>query len=285
MPAPARPFARRSTALLAAGLALMSLLPHTAAAWGFDGHRVVGMLAESELSPTARAEVKRLLAGEPEPTLAGVSTWADTLRDDPAWRHTGRWHWVNLPRTDPCTYDAARDCPGGDCVVGAIAAQRAILADRSRNDAERRDALKFLVHFVGDVHQPFHAGFGFDRGGNQTQLRFDRQGWNLHSLWDSAMVKHAGLEPDAYARQLRGGPRLPADATLALARPEEHWALESCQAIHDDGLYPARRAVGRGYLDQHRPLAETRLRQAGARLAALLESALVAPIDMDQTRR
>jgi hypothetical protein len=278
MPAPARPVVRRSTALLAAGLALLSLLPHTAAAWGFDGHRVVGTLAESELSPAARAEVARLLAGEPEPTLAGVSTWADTVRDDPAMRHTGRWHWVNLPRTNPCTYDAARDCPDGDCVVGAIAAQRAILADRSRSDAERRDALKFLVHFVGDVHQPFHAGFGFDRGGNQTQLRFDRQGWNLHSLWDSAMVKHAGLEPAAYARQLRGGPALPADATLALAHPEERWALESCQAIHDDGLYPARRTVGRGYLDRHRPLAETRLRQAGARLAAVLDAAL-APAD------
>ena len=278
MPAAPRRPAHRLVALRAIGLALMTLLPGTAGAWGFDGHRVVGMLAESELSPPARAEVERLLTGEPEPTLAGVSTWADTLRDDPAWRHTGRWHWVNLPRTDPCTYDAARDCPGGDCIVGAIHAQRAILADRSRSDAERRDALKFLVHFVGDVHQPFHAGFGFDRGGNQTQLRFDRQGWNLHSLWDSAMVKHAGLDPEAYARQLRGGPALPADATSALVRPEERWALESCQAIHDPALYPERRTVGRGYLDQHRPLAETRLRQAGARLAAVLDAAL-APAD------
>ena len=268
---PARPFA----ALLASGLAL-SALPGIAAAWGFDGHRIVGRLAESELSPAARAEAQRLLAGEPEPTLAGVSTWADTLRDDPAWRHTARWHWVNLPRENPCTYDAQRDCPGGDCVVGAIDAQRSILADRTRTDAERRDALKFLVHFVGDIHQPFHAGFGFDRGGNTTQLRFDRQGWNLHSLWDSAMVKHAGLDPEAYARQLRGGPPLAPDATLALAHPEERWVLESCQAIHDHALYPERRTVGRAYLEQHRPLAETRLRQAGERLAALLERALVA---------
>lgn len=260
--------------MLAAGLALLALHPGPAGAWGFDGHRIVGRLAESALSPAARAEARRLLADEPEPTLAGVSTWADTLRDDPAWRHTGRWHWVNLPRENPCTYVAERDCPDGDCVVGAIAAQRAILADRSRPDAERRDALKFLVHFVGDVHQPFHAGFGFDRGGNQTQLRFDRQGWNLHSLWDSAMVKHAGLDPEAYARQLRGGPTLPPDATLGLARPEERWALESCQAIHDHALYPSRRTVGRGYLEQHRPLAETRLRQAGNRLAALLDAAL-----------
>jgi hypothetical protein len=277
MPAAPRRPARPLAALLAGGLALLAL-PGSAGAWGFDGHRIVGLLAESELSPAARAEAHRLLAGEPEPTLAGVSTWADTLRDDPAWRHTGRWHWVNLPRENPCTYEPSRDCPGGDCVVGAIAKQRAILADRSRSDAERRDALKFLVHFVGDVHQPFHAGFGFDRGGNQTQLRFDRQGWNLHSLWDSAMVKHAGLEPAAYAQQLRGGPALPSDATLAIPHPEERWALESCQAIHDHALYPERRTVGRGYLEQHRPFAETRLRQAGTRLAAVLDAAL-APAD------
>jgi hypothetical protein len=92
------------------------------------------------------------------------------------------------------------------------------------------------------------------------------------------MVKHAVLEPAAYARQLRGGPALPVDATLALAHPEERWALESCQAIHDHALYPDRRTVGRGYLDQHRPLAETRLRQAGNRLAAVLDAAL-APTD------
>jgi hypothetical protein len=277
MPAARRP-APRYAALLAAILSFGILMPATVAAWGFDGHRIVGLLAESELSPAARAEARRLLTGEPDPTLSGVSTWADTLRDDPAWRHTGRWHWVNLPRENPCSYEPARDCPGGDCVVGAIRTQFEVLADRSRSDAERRVALKFLVHFVGDVHQPFHAGFGFDRGGNQTQLRFDRQGWNLHAFWDSAMVKHAGLAPEDYARQLRGSPPLPADATLAVARPEERWALESCQAIHDDGLYPERRAVGRGYLEQHRPLAETRLRRAGARLAALLDIAL-APAD------
>ena len=274
---PSRPRASRpaTPSLLAACAALLALLPAApAAAWGFDGHRIIGHLAEARLGPEARAEVARLLAGEADPSLAGVATWADEVRDQPEWRHTGRWHWVNLPRENPCTYAPERDCPDGDCVVGAIRGQLAVLADRRRPLPERRAALKFVVHFVGDVHQPFHAGFGFDRGGNTTQLRFDRQGWNLHSLWDSAMVAHAGLEPAAYARQLRGGPALPPDATLALAHPEERWALESCQAIHDHALYPTRRTIGRGYLEQHRPLAETRLRRAGERLARVLDEAL-----------
>jgi hypothetical protein len=283
MPAAPRRPARCHLALLAAGLAL-ALRPGPAGAWGFDGHRIVGRLAESELSPAARTEAHRLLADEPEPSLAGVSTWADEIRDRPEWRHTARWHWVNLPRESPCTFVAERDCPDGDCVVGAINAQRTILADRSRPDAERRDALKFLVHFVGDVHQPFHAGFGFDRGGNRTQLRFDRQGWNLHSLWDSAMVKQAGLSPDAYAWALRAAPALPPDTTVRPPEPAA-WAIESCQAIHDDGLYPASRLVGRAYIEQHRPLVEKRLRQAGLRLARMLDEALIAPADAERPPR
>lgn len=267
-----RPLLRRAAAMFVALLGLG--VASSAAAWGAEGHRIVGLLAESELTPPARAEVARLLAGEPEPTLAGVAAWADEVRDETRWRHTARWHWVNLPRANPCTYDAARDCPKGDCVVGAIERQLAILADRRRSDADRRIALKFVVHFVGDVHQPFHAGFGFDRGGNDTQLRFDRQGWNLHSLWDGPMVRHVGLSPEDYARQLRAAPALSDDRQRALPAPPPQWALESCQVIHDDGLYPERRAVGRGYLERHRPLAERRLREAGARLAIVLNEAL-----------
>jgi hypothetical protein len=256
----------------AALLALLVASP--LAAWGDEGHRIVGLLAESELTPAARTEVHRLLASEPEPTLAGVAGWADEVRDEPRWRHTARWHWVNLPREAPCSYVPARDCARGNCIVGAIERQLAILAERRKSDAARRDALKFVVHFIGDVHQPFHAGFGFDRGGNDKQLRFDRQGWNLHSLWDGPMVRHVGLSPDAYARQLREAPPLSADRQRALSSPPAQWALESCQAIHDEGLYPERRAVGRGYLERHRPLAERRLREAGLRLAAALNEAL-----------
>ena len=255
--------------------AVLAVFPASRAlAWGVEGHRIVGLLAESELTPAARAEVQRLLAGEADPTLAGVAAWADEVRDEPRWRHTSRWHWVNLPRTNPCTFDAARDCRNGDCVVGAIERQLALLADRRKSDRVRREALKFVVHFVGDVHQPFHAGFGFDRGGNDTQLRFDRQGWNLHSLWDGPMVRQVGLSPTDYARQLRAAPPLSPERQRALSAPPAQWAVESCQAIHDDGLYPARRAIGRGYLERHRPLAERRLREAGARLAEALNTAL-----------
>ena len=246
-------------------------------AWGEEGHRIVGHLAESGLTSPARAEVSRLLAGEAEPTLAGVSIWADQVREQPAWRHTASWHWVNLPRETPCSFDADRDCRPRQCIVGAIREQLGVLSDRRKPDAKRREALKFVTHFVGDVHQPFHAGFADDRGGNLEQVRWQQRGWNLHALWDSAMVKQAGLAPADYARQLRGNPPLPADATLAKATPEIEWALESCRLIGDEALYPARPQVSRAYMEAKRPLAEQRLRQAGARLAALLNEALGEP--------
>lgn len=268
---PRAPFLLLATTLLAcAGL------PETARAWGREGHRVIGHLAEARLSPAARAEVDRLLAGEPEPSLAGVSAWADEVRDLPEWRHTASWHWVNLPRETPCHFEAERDCAPRQCIVGAIREQLALLADRGQAPARRTEALKFVVHFVGDVHQPFHAGFADDRGGNLAQVQWQRRGWNLHAVWDSALVRHAGLEPEAYARQLAGGPALPEDRSLDLAAPEVEWALESCRMIGEASLYPERPLITQAYMEAKRPLAEQRLRQAGERLAALLEQALVA---------
>ena len=265
-----------STRCLGAVLVLTAALLCSGSAfgWGRDGHRIVALLAESGLTPQARAEVDMLLDGEAEPTLAAVSTWADEIRDTPDGRRSSRWHWVNLSKDPPCTYVPERDCKGGNCVIGAIRAQAALLADRSQADATRRNALKFLVHFVGDVHQPFHAGFGFDRGGNGSQVQWQRQGTNLHALWDTPMVKQAGLTPDVYAQQLSGGPTLPTDATKSLANPEVEWALESCRAITENALYPERRQIPRSYMEKNRPLAETRLRQAGQRLARLLNTAL-----------
>src|SRR5690606_14079888 len=151
--------------------------------------------------PKAKAEVARLLAGEADPSLGGVASWADDLRDsDPArFKATSRWHYLNA-RGGGCDFDLERDCPGGGCVVGAIAAQRAVLADRSQPLEARRDALRFIVHFLGDVHQPMHAGNRTDAGGNgfQVSLRTPIEpeayarnkyvdgvmGTNLHSVWD-----------------------------------------------------------------------------------------------------
>jgi hypothetical protein len=271
--------------LLAAALAALTA---DASAWSREGHELVAELAERRLSPAARAEVARLLAGEPDPSLAGIAAWADDMR---AESRTGvnelgerseRWHYLNFPRGTDCAYVPARDCPDGNCVVAAIAAQATILGDRSRTDLERAQALKFLVHFVGDVHEPMHAGFGDDRGGNnypiQLRARTARdgdEGTNLHKVWDYHVLRSSGLAVDAYADMLQTRSAVDIGATPVLASASRDWAVESCRIIADTPLYPTGHVLKDDYLDRHRPLAERRVLQAAFRLAELLETALV----------
>lgn len=266
------------TALVLLWLATALALPAPALAWSSDGHRIVAEIAQARLSPAARAEVDRLLSGEPDPTLPGVAAWADRLRDSKEHSELGKrssaWHYVNFHGAD-CAFDAARDCPGGDCVIGAINRMYLAVADRKRPDAERAQALKFLVHFVGDVHQPLHAGGAGDRGGTRHQVRFDGHGDNLHGIWDDEVLRQ-DLGPAAYAAELTARPPLAPDPTLRSQTPALDWAVESCRIVHADGFYPATRKVEDDYLEAQRPIAETRLRQAGARLAALLNHALAA---------
>src|SRR5258705_770974 len=256
-------------------LLLLVLLPATVQAWGQLGHRVVGELAERQLHPAARAEVRRLLAAEPEPTLAGVSYWADELRDtrpDMAAR-TKRWHYVNFPRGD-CHYTPPRDCPDGQCVVAAINRTFLPLSDHRRSDAERTEALKYLVHFVADVHQPLHAGFGDDRGGNDYQLFFHGDATNLHSVWDARILGQRHMPASDYARTLSRMAPLGVDATGRSDRPAVEWALESCRIVAAPDFYPPKGKLDVEYLRRNQAVADRRLREAGARLADMINYAL-----------
>lgn len=251
------------------------LLPGLASAWSAQGHRIVGELAERQVRPETLVEIQRLLHGVDEPSLAGVSNWADDVRPLPEWRHSAPWHYVNFPDLS-CALEPARDCPDGNCVFGAINAMQQQLADRSASIQQRREALMFLVHFVGDVHQPMHAGLRADRGGNNFQVRYRNEGRNLHSVWDNAIL--SSREPDwrRYADLLAEAHGPGADPTLDRDDPARDWAIESCRIIGEHGLYPSRpgRPIGSAYLDRHRPVAERRLQQAGERLARLLDDAL-----------
>ncbi len=267
---------------------LLAIASPGAMAWGALGHRLVGDLAERHLQPSTERAVRDLLAGEPEPTLGGVANWADSLRaNDPGrFRTTSRWHYVNFPQNS-CRYDMARDCANGQCVVEAIRTQRALLADRSQTHDVRRDALKFLVHLVGDVHQPLHAGNHDDKGGNQYQvsLRTDIapeayarnhysngvMGTNLHAVWDYYILAGANLAEPQYANRLAGMPWPP---TASAVDEPATWANESCSVVDALALYPAKHTMDRNYLDAQRPLAERRIRLAGYRLARLLDGAL-----------
>lgn len=286
---PDRPDPRRRAPLGAALLSLLlTLAVSPAFAWSALGHRMVGALAERHLTPAAERQVHALLAGEANPSLAGVATWADELRasNPESFRTTSRWHYINTPEGD-CHYVPPRDCPDGQCVIGAIEAQRRILADASQPLAARRDALKFLVHFIGDAHQPMHANHHPDKGGNdyQISLRTDIapeayarknyvdgvMGTNLHAVWDYYILASRRLDLSAYTARLDALPWPP--VTTPISEPEA-WAAESCRLIDARGLYPAQHRLDSAYLDAMRPLAEQRVRQAAWRLAEVLNQTL-----------
>ncbi len=148
--------------------ALIAGSPPPAHAWGRLGHRASARLAESRLSPRARAIVQELL--EPDESLADASTWADEhSRDIPG---SASWHYVNVSIAS-AHYDP-RDCKARGCVVSKIAEFREVLADRHAPRARRRQALRFFVHLVQDLHQPLHVADRGDRGGNSLQLRSGR---------------------------------------------------------------------------------------------------------------
>ena len=287
----------RLLARLIAPLALVALWgigTTPARAWGVQGHQVVAAIAWQGLSPVAREEATRLLAPEPGQTLVSISTWADEHRG-PA---SAPWHYLNFPRGQ-CRFDAARDCPDGQCVVGAIERQRAILASKA-TDAERLQALKYLVHFVADIHQPLHAGYQDDRGGNTVQLRFLMRGSNLHALWDKGLIEQLGLDNEALIAaahaqlapqgtnqmqvQTHAQPHgqtqaLPKAQSTAPAPPGSGlanaiaMAEESCRIVAQPGFYP-QGDPSPAYVARMTPVLLQRLALAGQRLAALLNQAL-----------
>lgn len=256
--------------------AALLLISGPALAWGPLGHRLVADLAWDDMSPRARAEAQKLLKGEAEPTLAGIANWADELRNTDAalGKKTAHWHYVNIAE-EGCRYESNRDCRNGDCVVEAIRRQSAILADRKRSKADRLQALKFVVHFVGDVHQPLHAAFAHDKGGNTVQVNLDGRGTNMHALWDSGLLRTAGLDEAAYLQRLRAMPA-PSDTSVAApSRPQPvAWAEASCATAISPGLYPQRARIDQAYVQKWRPMAEAQLRLGGVHLATVLNDAL-----------
>lgn len=239
-------------------------------AWGPLGHRIVARLAEAQLTPRAWAAAQKLLALHGARHLADVANWADDLRDtDPVlYRQTRRLHYVNFHSRD-CSYVPPRECRKGECVVAAIEKYSAILAERANTPAQRAEALAFVIHLVGDVHQPLHAGYRHDAGGNDFQVRWrldgENRGTNLHRVWDSLMLDSTHLSAARYARKL-----MAERAPVARGGTPAEWAEESCRIDRDDGVYPPSHFIDGVYVGRELPMAEQRLRQAGARLAALL---------------
>jgi len=208
--------------------------------------------------------VQTLLDGA---TLASVANWADDIRNDRP--ETARWHYVRIPR-EASRYDRRRDCmpqPQGDCVLAALARLTRTLAE-SPQPRDRADALKFIVHFVGDLHQPLHEGDRRDRGGNDIQVMFFGEEMSLHNVWDSGIIDTTGLSVPAYAERLRGMPVGAGGGPTAWAEEAHRLAVDHAYVL------PRDRRLGQAYYGSNRVVVDRQLARAGARLAALLNRIL-----------
>ena len=237
--------------------------------WGAGGHRVVATIALERLSPAAAAEARRLLGGQ---SIAEIASWADVFRrDHPA---TAPWHYVDI-QLDDTSYVPERDCKDG-CVIKAINDQVAILSNRSLPDSARAMALKFVVHFVGDLHQPLHSGERNDRGGNDVTITFAGRTTNLHSLWDSGLL-FSYRESDAeLVRQLGERIRRRNDIEALSGGTPAMWAVESHDVSRTVvyGNLPASLEITPQYAEAARPVIQEQLLRAGVRLGVTLERAL-----------
>lgn len=235
--------------------------------WGFKGHQAVATIAENHLTPQAETAIKDLLGNQ---SLADVASWADEVRNEPAFKSTAGWHFVDLPsRLTFEQFSKEVKAQGEDNVYGAMQKARIILTHPQSSKVQKIEALKFLVHFIGDAHQPMHISHKEDKGGNTIQVHFNNQGTNLHSLWDSKLIDHQGLSVIEMSKQYD---KATPDQIRAWQKDQPmQWLWESYQI--SSKLYTE---IEKGnnlnddYYQTHIGVIEQRIDQGGIRLAGIL---------------
>ncbi|MFC3563387.1 S1/P1 nuclease [Pedobacter jamesrossensis] len=241
----------------------------TLISWGYTGHRTIGKITEHYLSENAKAAVKDLLGNE---SLADAATWADDARKYPELKETANWHFLNLPLgLNFKEFKKMVDTMKQANVYSALIKAEATLKQSNANKKDKINALKFVIHFVGDIHQPMHVSRAEDKGGNTIQLNYDGKGTNLHSLIDTKLLEHEGLKFDSLAIKFN---QIPKRKIRKWQRaPVIKWAWESYQIsskLYAEVDEMKSNTIGDEYYKKHIGMVEERIQQASVRLAGLL---------------
>jgi hypothetical protein len=253
-------------------LVLVSLLlvtPSSVHAWGPNGHRIVGRITMHHLTDEAARAVECLIGPE---GLDQVSTWPDEIRSDPNWKKATPWHFISID--DAETLETTARDPAGD-VVEAIQRFSGVLRDPQASRQDRQEALKFLVHFVGDVHQPLHVGRRVDLGGNTIKVTLFNEATNLHSVWDAGLIESEKLSFSELAAFI-DHPTL-GEIQAWQSAPLAEWVKESKDLRDRVYRFGADGKLSYEYAYTDVPVIKRRLVQAGVRLAGLLNSIFAQP--------
>lgn len=240
-------------------------------AWGQNGHRIVGKIAESHISETTKTAIQPYLDGE---SLAQISTWPDEMRSAPGdfWqKKSSRWHYINAApgKTFSFNHDHTKNKESVSNILEGIHYSMQTLTDKNSTLDAKQFSLRFLVHLVGDSHQPFHAGRGEDRGGNRIKVSFFNEETNLHSLWDTKLIENQNLSYTEFAQFIdTNNKELIAEY---LQSSPKTWVEESHNLATKIYKY-TNDEIGYSYIYNNTPIVKTRLQQAGIRLAGLLNA-------------
>ena len=162
--------------------------------WGKTGHRIVGKISEQYLTKNAKTQIKKLMGHH---DISRMTNWADEIKSDPEWKKAGDWHWCTIPDNE--SYTVGKH-PGN--AVEKVEEFISVLTNKKASKEEKKIAFKFLVHIVGDLHQPLHVGNGDDRGANNIKVEWFNESSNLHSIWDSKLIDFQNLSYTEYANYL-----------------------------------------------------------------------------------
>ncbi|MDE1162845.1 MAG: S1/P1 nuclease [Acidobacteriaceae bacterium] len=260
-------------------------------AWGRDGHRITALVAESYLTPSAKAAIAELLHGQ---RISDIASWPDEIRSSRP--ETGPWHYIDIPRSAD-KFDRDRDCPLNskdpkspwrDCVTDRINYFEGRLGDDSLTEDQRAEALKFLVHFIGDIHQPMHA-IGDDRGGNSIRVNFlgspqcGNYKCNLHGVWDESILEHRNLSNEKYRDLLlteikdNNWLRMSGGEPVTWANVSHHYAVLA--------YAPNGALLDSKYVAEETKVIDAELALGGLRLARVLNRILGDPSQQDPTRQ
>ncbi len=228
--------------------------------WGKTGHRVIGKIAEENLSPMAKEQITLLLGHS---DLARVGNWADEIKSDPQWDHSHDWHY--------CTIEEGQGYQGpesGGRAVQKVTEFTNLLKKGILGKKDQTDVLRFVIHLVADLHQPLHVGNGTDRGGNDVKVSWFKEETNLHRVWDSHLIDHMQYSYTEYAQQIQLG--LTQEQKTNLLNPDIMSFVNESRSVHDRVYDIGDGKLSWKYVYKNQELLEDRLLKAGYHLAAIL---------------
>ncbi len=252
-------------------IAAFTLLSSNVSAYGPTGHRTIAELASQHLTPEAAAAVKEILGDE---FMAEASTWPDEMRSNPDeyWRRTSQpFHYINLP--DGVSYEESEKNPAGDAYT-ALHAFSETLKNKNAPLEDRQKALRFIIHLVGDLHMPLHAGRREDWGGNRIEVVWFGRMTNLHMVWDEDFINQYNLSFTEWTRFL--GAKISDDQITEWQQATPLDWVNELVAMRGD-IYDVGNAIfSYDYIYKHAPLLKSQLSKGGIRLAGYLNKIFAA---------